>query len=341
MFRIRGFRAVLAALSLSFVALPLTACGGGDDGETLTVYSGRTEELIGPVIERFEEESGIDVRVLYGGTPELAATIAEEGDNSPADVYIAQDAGSLGLLADEGLLDELPGDILDLVPEAYRSPRGDWVGVSGRARVVVYNTDAIDPEELPDSILDYADPEWEGRIGWAPTNGSFQSFVTALRVVEGEDVARQWLEGIVANDPAVFENNTAVVQAVANGEVEVGFVNHYYLFRFLAEQGEGFGARNYFFTNGDVGGLINVAGAAVLASSDQENDAHDLLEFLLNEESQEYFANETYEYPLAHGVQPSVEVPDIASLQPVNIDLSDLHDVRGTIDLLQETGALP
>jgi iron(III) transport system substrate-binding protein len=329
---------LLAALgAISF------ACGDDDaGGQSITVYSGRSEELIGPVVDRFREETGINIEVRYGDTPELAATILEEGNNSPADVYIAQDAGSLGALASEGKLAELPDSILDRVSEAFRSPRGEWVGVSGRARVVVYNTDALTEDDLPGSILDFTGPEWKGRIGWAPTNGSFQAFVTALRVVEGEDGARAWLEGILANSPRVYENNSAIVQAVANREVEVGFVNHYYLFRFLAEQGEGFKARNYFFRNGDVGGLIFVAGAAILQSADDKDAAREFINFLLNDESQRYFATETYEYPLVTSVQPSIDIPPITELQPVPIDVSsDLQDARGTVALLQETGALP
>jgi len=352
MLRLPGFRLLLAFAATGALAFAAIACGDSSDDKSetgdgassdasLVVYSGRSEELIGPIIERFEDETSIEVDVRYGDTPELAATILEEGDNSPADVYIAQDAGSLGALADEGRLAVLPGDILSLVGEASRSPEGLWVGLSGRARVVVYNTDALTEADLPDSILDYTAPEWKGRIGWAPTNGSFQSFVTALRLVHGDDGARAWLEGILENSPKVYENNSGIVQAVANGEVEVGFVNHYYLFRFLAEQGEGFKARNYFFRNGDVGGLMFVAGAAILETSSNKDAAAQFISFLLGQEAQEYFAAETYEYPLASGVEPGADLPALSSLAPVGIDIADLRDARGTVALLQETGVLP
>ena len=181
---------LLALLSLSAIV----ACGG-DDAETLTIYSGRSESLVQPILDQFEEESGVKVRVRYGDTAELAATILEEGGNSPADVFFAQDAGALGALADAGLLKTLPSMVLDLAPSQYRSQADLWVGISGRARVVAYNTDVLSPDDLPDSIFGFTAPEWEGRIGWAPQNGSFQAFVTGLRVLEGDDAARDWLEG--------------------------------------------------------------------------------------------------------------------------------------------------
>ncbi len=312
-----------------------------DASGSITVYSGRSEELIGPIIDRFEEDTGIQVNVRYGDTPELAATILEEGSNTPADVYIAQDAGSLGLLANENMLAAIPGDILGRVGTEYRAENDTWVGLSGRARVVAYNTEMVDPDELPGSILDFTDPEWEGRIGWAPTNASFQSFVTGLRVVEGEDTAREWLEGIRANNPREYPNNTSTVEAVASGEVEVGFVNHYYLFRFLEERGEEFESRNYYFEDGDIGGLMNVAGTAILQNTDNQLAAERFIEYMLEEEAQDYFATETFEFPLVTGVEVSFDVPALGDLDPVAIDLTDLEDLRGTIELLQETGVLP
>lgn len=332
---------VLAAIGASVLAAGVLSGCTSDDGDTLTVYSGRTQSLVQPLLERYNEASGVRLRVRYGGTPELAATILEEGSNSAADVFFAQDAGSLGALDDEGMLVKLPDDILAMVPPAFRSPDGTWVGVSGRARVVAYNTDVVTPEDLPRSILEYTDPQWRGRIGWAPTNASFQAFVTGLRQLVGEDAARDWLLGIKANDPVEYPNNTTLVQGVANGEVDVGFTNHYYLYRFLEEQGEGFKARNFFFTGGDPGGLINVAGVGVLATSKNQEAAFDFVRYLLSESSQQYFAEETFEYPLVPGVAVSADLPPLESLEPPEIDLSDLDDLRGTIELLQETGVLP
>jgi iron(III) transport system substrate-binding protein len=313
----------------------------GPSGE-ITIYSGRAEELVGPIIERFEEETGVSVRVRYGSTPELAAAILEEGSRSPADIYLGQDAGSVGVLSQNGMFSELPESILSRVPSEFSAGDGTWVGLSGRLRVVVYNTDIHSEEALPDSILDYTDPAWSGKIGWAPTNASFQSFVTAMRVHLGEDVAREWLEGIVANNPAVFSGNGAILTAVANGEVEVGFVNHYYLGARLRDEGEGFKARNYYFTNGDIGGLMNVAGVGVLKSSSNVEAAHAFIEFMLSEEAQSYFAEETFEIPLIEGVAPPADfVPEVGSVVPVDVDLTSLGDLEATVELLQSVGALP
>ncbi len=332
-----GITALIAIASLA--SLIGMSCGG--DGSTLTVYSGRSQDLVGPILDQFSDETGIKIRVRYGDTAELAGVILEEGGNSPADVFFAQDAGALGALDAEGRLAVLPQDVLDRVPAGYRADNGQWIGVSGRSRVVAYNTDALQPGDLPASIKDFTDPAWKGRIGWVPTNASFQAFVTAFRLLEGEEAARAWLEGIKANDPVDLPNNTAAVEAVANGEVDVAFVNHYYLFQFLAEQGEGFKARNYFLKDGDIGALVNVAGAAILESSDHEDDAKRFLEFMLSHDAQQYFADETYEYPLIEGVSTNSLLPALSELQPPQIDLSSLDDLAGTQKLLRDTGVLP
>ncbi|HJM75792.1 MAG TPA: iron ABC transporter substrate-binding protein [Dehalococcoidia bacterium] len=332
-------RAVLGLAGSLLIGLLAAACGGEE--RSVTVYSGRSQELVGPILERFAGDSGIDVRVKYAGSAELAATLLEEGDRSPADVYIAQDAGALGAVEAEGLFAKLDDDILASVSEAFRSPSGAWVGLSGRARTIVYNTDDIDPADLPDSLLDFTDPQWKGRIGWAPANGSFQAFVTALRLVHDEDVARDWLEGIQANEPIEYPKNTPIVAAVGAGEIDVGFVNHYYLHRFLAEQGESFAARNYYTAPGDVGTLINVSGAGILDSSERKGAAAELLRFLLDTEAQRYFTEETFEYPLVAGVEANADLRSIAELQPVKLDLGRLEDLEGTLKLLRATGVLP
>ncbi|HMO55156.1 MAG TPA: iron ABC transporter substrate-binding protein, partial [Tepidiformaceae bacterium] len=287
-------------------------------------------------------ETGVDVRVRYGSTPAMAAAILEEGSRSPADVYIGQDAGSVGQLSLAGVFAPLPEDVLSMVPAQFSSASGDWVGISGRVRVVVYNKAKHTPESLPDSIFDYTDPAWRGKIGWAPTNASFQSFVTAMRVIHGEAQTKAWLEGIVANNPMVYSGNGQVLQAVASGEVEVGFINHYYLGPRLAETGGNFGAANYYFTNGDVGGLMNVAGVGVLKTAPNQAAANALIKFLLSAESQEYFATQTYEYPLLPGIPPPAEyIPPLDTLNVIEVDLSKLGDVEATVALLQQTGALP
>lgn len=347
-------RARLAAL-LAIGALAVTACGGAGDtqdgdttgegggdaaADTLTVYSGRGEDLVGEPIARFEEATGIDVEVRYGDTAELAATILEEGDNSPADVYWAQDAGALGALAAEGRLRDLPDEVLDRVDERFRSPDDQWVGITGRVRTIVYNTDELGEQDVPDSVFELTEPEWEGRVGWAPTNGSFQSFVTAMRQIHGDDETRAWLEGMLDNGVQEYPKNTPIVEAVGRGEIDLGLVNHYYLLRFLAEDPD-FPAANAFLSD-DVGGLVNVAGVGILDSTDQADAAQRFVEFLLGEETQGYFAGITdeAEYPLVDGVEASEELPPLSELDPPSIDLSDLADLQGTLDMLREVGAL-
>ena len=250
-------RALVAAVLAAALIVPSVSLAQ-DAQEPLTVYSGRSESLVGPVIESFTEATGIEVEVKYADTAELAALLLEEGDRSPADIYFAQDAGALGAVAAAGLLAALPAAVLVSVPAGFSDVDGEWAGVSGRARTVAYTT--VEELELPGSILDFTESRWSGRIGWAPANGSFQAFVTALRVIEGEDVARDWLEGILANEPVAYPTNTAAVEGIAAGEVDVAFVNHYYLLRLLAEHGQDYPVAQRFFGGGDPGALVNVAG---------------------------------------------------------------------------------
>lgn len=328
------FKIVLAATLLA------TACGGGSAPETLTIYCGRGESLVGPVVESFMEETGIRVEIRYGGTADLAAQILEEGAESPADVYYGQDAGALGQLASEGRLRPLPAEILDRVGERFRDPGGRWVGTTGRARVFVYNTELLTPEELPEDIWGFTDPKWKDRIGWAPTNGSFQAFVTALRVLEGEERAAEWLAGLLANEPRAYSGNTGIYQAVADGEVEVGLSNHYYLFRFLDQQGEEFSARTVSPTAGGAGSLINISGGGVLDTAANPEAAERFLAYLLSDAVQEDFARRTFEYPLAPGIATDPAVTPLSEVRPPDLELGDLEDLRGTLDLLREAGAI-
>lgn len=309
-------------------------------GDRLVVYSGRSESLVGPLIEQFEAASGLDVEVRYGGTPEMAATILEEGDNSPADVFFGQDAGSLGALAQAGRLSPLPEALLNQVDARFRGPNGDWVGASGRARVLVYNTDELQEGDLPADVFALTGPEWQGKVGWAPTNASFQSFVTALRQLDGDEATRQWLEAMLANDVQSYDGNPAIVEAVGKGEIMAGLVNHYYLYRFLAEQGESFPARNHYFPDGGADALINIAGAGIVNTSRHRAAAEQFLAYLLSPEAQQYFADETNEYPLVAGIEVNPLLTPIDQLNPPQLDLGNLADLQGTIELLQDVGAL-
>ena len=305
----------------------------------LVVYSGRSESLVGPIIEQFADATGIDVSVKYGSTSEIAATILEEGANSPADIFFAQDPG--GLAAVESMFTVLPSDVLGRVSPNFRSPDGKWIGLSGRARVIVYNTDNVSPDDLPSDLRGFTDPKWEGRIGWPPNNGSFQAMVTAMRTMWGDEETRAWLEGILANNAQIYPKNTPTVAAAGAGEIDVGFVNHYYLYRFLAEEGEGFAARNAHLTGGGPGAMILVAGAGVLDDAENSDNAIKFIEFMLSTVAQQYFAGSTYEYPLVEGVNVNRLLTPLDEINAPQVDMADLGDLQGTLDLLRDTGALP
>lgn len=276
----------------------------------------------------------------YGDSAELAATLLEEGSNTPADVFFSQDAGALGALAKEGRLAPLPAALLDQVDARWRSPTGRWVGTSGRARVVAYDRRQVGADELPDRIEGFTDPRWRGRIGWAPTNASFQSFVTALRRLEGERAAERWLRGIVDNRPQRYENNIAVRDAIARGEIDVGFINHYYVAQAIAEEGAGYPVRSHHTRAGDAGSLVNVAGAGILRGADHVAAAREFVAFLLSRPAQEFFARETKEYPLAAGVRADPALTPLARIRSPRIDLSDLDDLEGSEKAIERSGAL-
>ncbi len=320
------------------VATVATACGDGS-GDTLTIYSGRSEDLVAPLIDRFEAD-GVDVEVRYGDSAELAATILQEGENSPADVFFAQDPASLGVVANAGLFSRFGDDVAGLVPAAFRDPDGEWVGVSGRARVVVYDTTKIDPTALPRTEDGFADASWASRVAIAPTNGSFLAFVAAKILIDGEDATLEWLRAMASNEAPTYPKNSVIVAAVDDGEVDAGLVNHYYLFRRRDEVGDVVAA-NHFLTGGGAGSLVMPAGVGILRSSDNPTEAAEFTSFLLAADSQQYFASETYEYPLSAGVAADPNLPPLASLSTPELDLSMLATVldRAT-DLVAEAGLL-
>jgi iron(III) transport system substrate-binding protein len=318
------------------IVLTVGGCSGG--GDRLTIYSGRGESLVGPVLERFSDETGVGIDVRYGDSAELALLIDEEGDSTPADVFYSQSPGASGFLAERGRLGQLPDEILQRVDEPFRGVDGRWVGVTGRQRVLVYNSETVSEDELPASVLDINDEPYAGRVAVAPGNGSFQDFVTALRLTEGDDVARQWLDGLVAAAAPTYANNNAIVEAVGRGEVDMGLVNHYYNHRFL-EEDPNLPSRNHVFGGNDIGALLIDSTAAVTVSAEDNPDALRLIEYLLSEETQRFFADETKEYPLAAGVPPAADVPP---LDPASIPAVELDELGGglerTLELIRESG---
>ncbi len=305
----------------------------------ITLYSGRGEALVAPLVGAFEKETGITVNVRYGGTAELAVLILEEGEASPADLFWAQDAGALGALADR--FQPLPAALLEKVPAAYRDREGRWVATSGRGRVLYYSTERVSEDELPASVFDLTDERYAGRVAWAPTNGSFQAFVTAMRVAHGEDVTRDWLQAMAANDARAFRNNTTQVIGIADGEADFSINNNYYLLRFLAGDPD-YPVASALFADGDIGNLLLVAGAGVLDTAREDEAAMRFVEFLLSPQAQQYFTGQVFEYPVIGQVVENPLLPSFESVQASapDIDLNDLDDLDGTLALLREVGLL-
>lgn len=338
-------RRCAALAAVGSLVMGLTACtagGSGDDSEPLVIYSGRSESLVGPLLAQIEESTGVDLEVRYASTPELAAQIAEEGEASPADIFFSQDAGALGALSGEGLLEPLGDAIVNLVPAEYRAPDGTWVATSLRARVLIYDSEVLEDSAVPDNIDALTAPEWRGKVGYAPTNASFQSFVTALRVDRGDEAAEQWLRDFLANDPVAFDNNGSLLDAVDTGEVELGLTNHYYWYNTAAEKGpENMRARVKYLAKGDPGALVNVAGVGILASTDRPEDARRVVESLLGEDSQVYFLEETSEYPVLPGISlDGVGLPPLETLGGPDIDLGELAGLAQTQQLLTRVGMI-
>ncbi|MGQ0823493.1 MAG: extracellular solute-binding protein [Actinomycetota bacterium] len=328
---------VLAALS----ALALPACDDDDGGSApLTVYSGRAEELVAPVLADFETDTGVDVEVRYGDSADLAVLVDTEGDSSPADVYFSQSPGAIGFLEGEDRLMPLPDELLDAVPERFRAAGGEWVGLSGRVRVIVYDADDTDVADVPDSVFDLTADEYRGRVGLAPSNGSFQDFVSTMRTLRGDNATVEWLTAMRENDARTYANNTAIREAVARGEIDFGLVNHYYNEQAKAED-PGTTTENHFLAGDDPGAVILTTAVGILdtAGEDQRVDAERLVAFLLARKAQQYFADETFEYPLAGGVEPAAGLPPLDEIPNPTVDFSDLAGgLERTRELIRDSG---
>ncbi|WP_448810779.1 iron ABC transporter substrate-binding protein [Agromyces bauzanensis] len=347
----RPARRALAIGAGLAAALTLAACAttGGDDAtapETiesdgeLTLYAGRDEALIAPLIEQFTADTGIDVEVRYATSPELNALLLEEGERTPAQVFLSQDAGALGSLANAGLTAKIPAQLAELIPDGFTSDDDDWIGVTGRARVIAYDGEELSDAEVPDTVDVLVEPEWKGRVGFPPGNASFQSFVTALRVLEGEDAAADWVEGIAANDPVLTEKNGATLDLVNAGQLDLALINHYYWYERAAELGAENMRAQLKFLPGDPGGIVNVTGAAILAGAEGDPDALAFVEYLVSESAQRYFVEQTFEYPLLPGIDAPEGLPALDSLVNPDLDLSDLESLEETQQLLADAGLL-
>lgn len=307
----------------------------------ITVYAGRTEALIAPVLENFKKATGVEVNVKYADSAQLAAALLEEGDRSPADVFLAQDASTLGLLQSKGIFAKVPDELLSRVDPSAKSSDGLWVGLTGRVRVLAYNTSKLKEADLPKSAAELIEPAWKGRLGWAPENASFQSALSAMIQLEGKDPATAWVKGMQKNGAKPYPKNTPAVMAVSRGEVDVALVNHYYLYRLRNEHGDDFPVENHYFRDGKAHSLINVTGAAILKTSKNQEGAAKLIDYLLGKEAQLYFATKNYEFPLVSGVETPLGLPDVSTLKPPVVDLAKLTDLASAHEILRDSGALP
>jgi iron(III) transport system substrate-binding protein len=267
-----------------------------DTSKTLVVYSGRKEKLIAPILKEFTSATGIQVEAKYGGSTDMGLLLAEEGKKTPADVFISQSPGPVGYLADKNLLSQLPKSITS---KTIASSSRNWIGISARQRVLVYNTNTVDPANLPASVTELSKPEWASRVAISAKNSSFQDWLTLLRLEIGDAATEKWLSNFVTNGGKwEYGNNTSIVQAVAAGEQEMGLVNHYYLLKLKAED-PSLKAENHTFNDGDIGGALLLATASILSSSDNTNNAEALLKYLISNTGQKYFSTTTYEYLLS------------------------------------------
>lgn len=309
------------------------------DGE-FTLYAGRQEGLIAPLIEQFTADTGIDVEVRYGSSTEMNALLLEEGDQTPADVFLSQDAGALGSLSNAGLVATIPAELADLIPDGFTSVNDDWIGVTGRARVIAYDSEKLSEDEVPNSVDELVADEWNGRVGFPPGNASFQSFVTAYRVLNGEEAADEWVKGISENSPVLTEKNGATLDLVGAGQLDLALINHYYWYEDAAEAGADAMRAQLKFLPGDPGGMVNVTGAALLKGSAEDPDAIAFIEYLVSEAGQQYFVENTFEYPLLPGVDAPEGLPALESLVNPDLDLSDLDALDETQELLAKYGLL-
>ncbi|WP_414563778.1 MULTISPECIES: iron ABC transporter substrate-binding protein [unclassified Anabaena] len=332
--QVQQMSSVIAAIFLGWgIGISVAA-----NPKTLTIYSGRDEEIMKPLMEKATKDLGMNIEVRYGDSTELAIALIEEGKNSRADVFYAQDAGSLGAVAREERTLPLPNQLLNQVDTRFRSPSGQWVGISGRARVIDFNTKLVKPSELPTSVMQLSDRKWRGKVGWAPTNGSFLSFVTAMRLMEGNQKTLDWLKAMKANGARSYSKNSAIVEALGRGEIALGLVNNYYLYRFTKTNPNFPVAIHH--TKGDAGSLINIAGLAVLKTTDQKSDAEKFVAYMLKPEIQKFITENFYEYPLVKGISVSQKQMPLEQLQPPNLDLSNLSDLKGTLTLIQDANLL-
>ncbi|MGI3776124.1 MAG: iron ABC transporter substrate-binding protein [Janthinobacterium lividum] len=329
-----------AALALGLAVLaPLPALAAP---APLTIYAAQHHQLVDMVAQAFTKETGIPVRSRFGEAPELASQIVREGARSPADIYFTENSPELTLLDEKALLAPVTPATLAQVPAQHSASTGRWLGVLARENVLAYDPAKLKTADLPASLLDLARPEWKGRVAIAPSDADFLPLVQAVVVLKGRDAALAWLKGLKAN-AQVFDDDEGVVSAVERGTVAAGVINSYYFYRARVEQGaDKTRSEVHHFGGGDVGGLLNISGAAVLKSSRNQDEAQRFLAFMVSRPVQEMLARSDidFEYPLVPGVAPNAALKPMDQLQPPALTLQQLGDDQDSAKLLRQSGLL-
>lgn len=326
-------------LLTSLLMLFTVSSGAWAATDKLVLYSGRSEALVAPLIKQFEQETGIKVDVRYNTTPVLATQVLHEAKNTPADVVLFQESGFLAVLAKAGLLNKLDDSLLKQVDARFRDTKGQWIGTSGRIRVLAYNTDLVKPEELPKKLQELTDAKWKGKIGWAPANASAQAHLSALRELWGEKKLIAWLEGVKANDPQSYAKNSLIVAEVGKGRITLGWVNHYYLHQ-LKKQNPKLPVANYHFpAEGKDGNILMLSGVAILESSSNKKAANAFLNYLVSKKAQQIFNQDNFEYPVRADM-PAVGLTPLNKIALVEIPPSSVENLQPTVMLLQKLNLL-
>jgi len=326
---------------LACATLAMLAAGVAQ-AASITLYSAQHEQTVNSLARDFEHQTGIAVKIRTGEGPELAAQLAAEGKASPADVYFTENSPELMFLEEKGLLAPASAAARQAVPAADNSPRGDWVGVLARENVLVYNTRLIKAAALPPALLDLEKPAWKGKLAIAPADADFLPLVSAVLAIKGEAATLQWLKGLHDN-AQIFDDDEGVVAAVNRGSVAVGIINSYYWARLHTELGDkGTHSALFHYGNRDVGGLINVSGAAVLKSAHNPDGAQKFLDYLTSERAQTLLAKNkvTYEYPLRPGVAADPLLKPFGELNPPRLSVQALGDDSQAVRLLRQAGLL-
>jgi iron(III) transport system substrate-binding protein len=337
-----GLMKYLFALGL-VSAVGLSGLGAAPaSAAVLTLYSAQHPQVDAMLMAAFTKQTGINVQVREGEGPDVASQIIQEGPDSPADVFFTENSPELNLLDEKGLLAPVDKTTLAQVPARYSAADGNWLGVLARENVLAWNPSLIKQSELPASLLDLAKPEWKGKLGFAPSDSDFLPLVSAVIKQYGKEKALAWLEGLKANG-TVYQDDEGAVAAVARGSVAVAIINNYYWYRLETDLGPTkIDSKVYHFRNGDIGGLINISGAAVLKSSKNQAAAQKFLAFLVSQPAQELLGKSEidYEYPLKPGVPPNAKLTPFKDLQPPAINVSALGNDQEAGALLQQAGLI-